>query len=469
MDRTVYKIEYDNSEILNKIKIDEYFPIENNHNEKLFISKLSLNNSKLYIETGYLKVLEIKNNKLYLELPVSHINFFNHLDDICSNLLENLLNGEIEDIDVLELETFIKTCYSDEPNINYKSIIEDNSNVLKINIFPNTVIKHLNKIVKPQNINTGDLVAVLFGLDYISLLMDNDSIVARTKVYSYFIELHKKHIWNSEKRDTIEKWEFSSKINSDDIFIKTNTTDNDNIQVNTEVNDEYKFKSNNLNKSNLESIHELDNSNLSESSKLSKSSNVHNNVQDLNKETNDLISNSSSSSSSRTEELFLHETNSINSKNSDYLSESDNIRVLSSIINRTDELNKNDIKSNIINHEINNNNNDINIDDLNDIDDDLNDNKDTKKTVRKSKNVKQTKNVKQVKETKTEPKKVKQTNKNTTVNKRAKKISVETIETPYTNVVDETEDKKKDKIEVNVEEEQKVVKKPRNTKNSKNK
>ena len=233
MIKQVHKIEQDDIITLTKLKINEYCPIQDNSNNKLIINKLTLNESKLYLETGYLKVIDVQSNlsKLYVELPKSHIDFFNNLDDLCIGLLENLINGESE-LDITELTECLNFEYQ---NIQYKNILDDGSNVLKINIFPNTTIKHNSNVLNINDIKPGDLICLVMGLDYVSLLVNTDSLVARTKLYSYFIQMHKQHIYNPEPREIIQSWNFSSRPKTENIFLKTNITETDNIDVKTEI------------------------------------------------------------------------------------------------------------------------------------------------------------------------------------------------------------------------------------------
>ena len=186
----------------------------------------------LYLIT-YLKVLNVTTNKLYLEIPKSHIDLFNYLDDKCVELLENLMLGKFEiDIDKIFESRELNVNYED---ITYKPIINENSNILSVNVFTDTRIKQHGKSDSLNNIKPNDYVGLVLGLDYISLLIDSKSLLARTKLYCYYIEIHKQYVYKHEPRETIDQWKFSSKLKSDNIFIKTNTTENDNFDVNTEI------------------------------------------------------------------------------------------------------------------------------------------------------------------------------------------------------------------------------------------
>ena len=278
MNHNVYKIEDNNINMLKDLEINEYCPIEDNNGNKIIINKLLSNGSKLYLETTYLKVIEIDydSKKIYLELPKSHIIFFNELDEICSELLVNLLNCNTK-LEIGELVNSLKIDLNNLENIQYKTILEEGNNILKINVFENTTIKNKNNnILSLDNINPGDYVGILLGLDYVPLLVDNDFLIARTKLYCYFIEIHKQHIYKPEARETINDWNFSSKLSSENIFLKTNITLNDNIDVKTEV--ETNDKKNNKNVSvisdikhhqNLSHILESNDNHQSDSSLLS--------------------------------------------------------------------------------------------------------------------------------------------------------------------------------------------------------
>ena len=136
MNRKVYRIEEDNINLLEDLSINEYCPIEDNNANKIIINKLLSNGSKLYLESTYLKVINVDydSQKIYLELPNSHINFFNELDEICSELLVNLLEGNTE-LEISELVNSLKLDLNNLDNIQYKTILEESNCVLKINVF----------------------------------------------------------------------------------------------------------------------------------------------------------------------------------------------------------------------------------------------------------------------------------------------------------------------------------------------
>jgi hypothetical protein len=265
MERKVYKIENDYEtnkldEILPNLKITETIPIHDNlSNDKLIINKLYVLNdniqSKLFIETSYLEVLSIDNNKLHLKLPSSHINFFNQIDDKCTELLGDLVNGDLDS----ELYSFIELINGynienfDLYNIEYKSLISTiNSNSININIFSGTTIKQGIKEIDKTKINVGDTVRLVIGLDYISLLVDVSNFVARTKIYCYFIDVNKKYNYTHQSREKINDWNFSSNSNSN-VFIKTNITNDDNFNVNTEV-----FVNNDINNKQIKTVNNVD-------------------------------------------------------------------------------------------------------------------------------------------------------------------------------------------------------------------
>jgi hypothetical protein len=240
----IYKIDSDNKidNILSDLKIIEYLPIhDNGTNNKLIVNKLGIGQSglKLFIETSYLKVLAIDENKLYLKLTQSHIDFFDSIDDKCAELLGELVNGESE-LDITELYGQIDLMgYNNVENfslegVEYKSLIDTDTNIMKINIFSNTTIKQSEKNISSSKISPGDDVRLVIGLDYISLLIDKKNLLARTKIYSYFIDVSKNYTYVPSSREKIDKWEFTSNKKTD-IFIKTNITENDNFNVNSEV------------------------------------------------------------------------------------------------------------------------------------------------------------------------------------------------------------------------------------------
>lgn len=225
MNKFIYKLNQNEKTILTDLIIKEYCPIQDNYNNKLLINKLSLNDSKLFFETDLVKVIHIDNTKLHIELPQSHIELFNYLDQQCLILLENLINEETE-LDTWDINW-------DSQNIQYKPILDIDSNILKINIGINSTIKINSKQVNFENIKIDDTIRIVLGLDYISLLVD--SMIARTKLYCYFIEIHRPLQYKSEPREIINTWEFSSKVKSENIFIKTKIDEIDNIDVKTEI------------------------------------------------------------------------------------------------------------------------------------------------------------------------------------------------------------------------------------------
>ena len=270
MNQVVYKIDNEldyksniisESNILSELNINEFFPIQDTTtNNKMIVNRLCVGNDtkKMYIETSLLEVMFVSNNKLHLRLPKSHIDFFNLIDDKCTELLSDLVNGETE-LDISKLCGKINSIGNDGienfdfTNIEYKSIVSNDletneENILKINIFSNTTIKHGNKFVDISKIKVGDSVRLVLGLDYISLLIDATNLVARTKLYCYLIDISKKYIYNPEPREKILNWEFLS--NNKNVFIKTNTTDEDNFNVESEICQNLDTKTNNITKPN---------------------------------------------------------------------------------------------------------------------------------------------------------------------------------------------------------------------------
>jgi hypothetical protein len=335
MNRIVYKIDDENINILKNLKVDECCPVEDNNGNKIIINKLLLGENKLFLETKYLKVININYNdkKIYLELPKSHVNFFSELDEISSTLLADLINGNTN-LDINEMFECLDIYFNNLENIQYKSILEENTNILKINIFPNTTIKNKNNnnVLSINDINPGDFIGVVLGLDYISLLVDNDSLLARTKLYCYFIQIHKQHIYKPEPRETINDWNFSSKLTSENIFLKTNITKIDNIDVKTETepitkfNDSYhRNTTNNFHnilehvleedeKNDLSSLYLKTNSEKSSKSCIKSRQNLDSNINI--KKNNDFIEENND---------FIEENNDFIEKNNDFIEENNSI------------------------------------------------------------------------------------------------------------------------------------------------
>lgn len=275
-DRIVYKIDSNNFEeqnnILLNLKVIEYLPIQDTKtNNKLIVNKLSVddNGKKLFIETSFLKVKSIDSNKLCLELPKNHIDFFYKIDEKCTELLGELVNGNSE-LDITELYKHVSMNEYDYmenldiEDIEYKTLINDDSNIIKINIFPNTTVKQFDKNIPISKIKQDDEVRLLIGLDYISLLIDTPNLLARTKIYTYFIDVKKKYTFISQEREKINNWNFTSSNEKQNIFIKTSTTCDDNFDVNTEINNNVELTindKNNINK--LEQIQEINDKNIS--------------------------------------------------------------------------------------------------------------------------------------------------------------------------------------------------------------
>ena len=238
MDSFLFKIEKDNIDELNNIKINEYHPIQDGNDNKILINKLTINGNKILIETNYLKVEDVllDKNKVIINLSENYINLFNKIDEICQKLLEDLLNSDDE------LETW--DINWDSQKIQYNSLLNEDS-MLKLNINSKTTIKlNSSDNCNIENINAGDYVALVIGLDYISLLVD--TMEARTKLYCYFIQLHKQNVYIKEERETIDNWTFSNKLNPENIFIKTNISHEDNIDVKTEFINNLNISDNNL-------------------------------------------------------------------------------------------------------------------------------------------------------------------------------------------------------------------------------
>ena len=353
-ERVVYKIDDDklNHQInflLSNLKITDILPIhDTSKNNKLIVNKLGIDDNnkqlKVFVETSNLQVIEIEDNKLHLKLPQSHIDFFNLIDDKCTELLSDLINGE-SDLDISELYGNIDLMgYEnidnfDSSNIEYKSLISsNNTDIIKINIFSGTTIKQGNKEIEKSKIVIGDNLRLVIGLDYISLLVDKPNLIARTKIYCYLIDLNKKYV--QQQREKINNWVFSSNNNSD-VFIKTNTTNDDNFYVNTEicVNNNYDNEQNKITYKNMNTQSVIDK--ISESTDTfifseSENSQVSNLLTPENKGINNIKNsikieeNSVISETSDTCNFTENDNNISDTKN---ISDTENIKLLSSLIN----------------------------------------------------------------------------------------------------------------------------------------
>ena len=225
----IFKIEENNIERINEIRINKFNPIEDNNSNKLLINKVSLlNNDKILIETGYLKVKNIckDKKKLFLEINANHKNFFNKIDEKCKEVLQELINSD------KEISTW--NINWDFDKINYNKIISEDNDELKVLINTSTNIKIDNQNeLKIEDIKEGDNVALLLGLDYISLLLN--PLHARSKLYCYYLNISRPNKFISEERIKIDSWNFSSKKEINNIFIKTELNEDENNFFKTEI------------------------------------------------------------------------------------------------------------------------------------------------------------------------------------------------------------------------------------------
>jgi hypothetical protein len=226
MEKFIFRIEENilNKDLFKNIYISSYQPIQDEKGNKFLLNKLSIDDKKLFLETGYLKVKDInrEHNKIYLELTPEYQEIFDFLDECCLDLLQNFINTE-EELKTWDIEW-------DSQEIEYVTDIHDSS--IKVTINQNTTISMNKNNLSIDDINIGDSVAVVLGLDFVSLLID--TMEARTKLFCYVIDVHKHITYVKEEREKIDDWDFVAKKKTEQIFIKTETSAIDNIDVKTD-------------------------------------------------------------------------------------------------------------------------------------------------------------------------------------------------------------------------------------------
>jgi hypothetical protein len=219
------RIKIDDSEsnkILDDLSIYDYSPIKYKDNN-LLICKVGIDNTQIFFETGFLQIVSIESNKVYVKLNLATKDFISNLEITCKNLLQKLLNTN-ENIKSWNIDWNFN-------HIDYISSIRDDD-IFCFNINSKTNIKYNNDNILVTDIQVEDLIAFVIGLDYITFLVDTHE--AKTKLFTYFAKVNRIGKFTKIIRPEIKELNFESKLDINNVFIKTNITADDNIDFKTE-------------------------------------------------------------------------------------------------------------------------------------------------------------------------------------------------------------------------------------------
>jgi hypothetical protein len=229
------------SECFENMKINYIANVIDKQNKKLLYCGLENDktNNKFFIETNFLKVLEIdeKNNKIVVELDAKTYNFFEELDNRCLYLLDNMFETS---------DYFEKMNIEIPSNLNFTTFIKDDITIIKIKLDTETQINYCNNNIKISEINIndtsstskmstilkGDMVRFLFSIESINVYTNENVTFAR--LFVHIADIYRPANYNFTKKNIVKEYVFANnsietlKMEDEDISYAKNEHDSSN-------------------------------------------------------------------------------------------------------------------------------------------------------------------------------------------------------------------------------------------------
>jgi hypothetical protein len=212
---------------LDNLKINDSYDVRDKSNKRLVYNELIINDSKLYIETNFNKIININNDnrKLCILLDNELHSFFEDLDNKVVLLLDELF----ENNDFLNLLGDF-----DSNNIQYNSIIKENNNTVKFKIDNDTEITYNNNNININDIKENDYIRMLLSIESINLYPNETICFLRFRIH--LIDIYRYKTINLNSNYKLNNFKFTSDVHK---FFKKITLDSEDISyIQTDVNEE---------------------------------------------------------------------------------------------------------------------------------------------------------------------------------------------------------------------------------------
>lgn len=279
-DNYIFVIGKTNSSIIaEQLNIEDVYDVRDRLHKRLILSKLLFNNSKLLIESNFLKIIDIdiKKNKLILELDEETDKIFRSLDNKSIELLGELL--EDEKIENMEIEM--------NGDLTFVPLVSDDnsSKVLRLCLDTKTTLKYNKNNITLDQIKVGDMFRFLIEIESINLYPSE--LICHIKQYCHMGEIYRTNVHKLNKRSTINEYKFSTDV--ENIFKKVVLEDQDISLIKTEK--EPDFKINEMNNSKDESSNESECDSLTDNNSSEEEKLQNNFIQNEKLSENDIINN----------------------------------------------------------------------------------------------------------------------------------------------------------------------------------
>jgi hypothetical protein len=219
----------DFANMLCDLHITDVFDVRDRTQKRLVMSKLAINNSKLLIESNFLKVISIDTgkNKVILELDSESDRVFKMLDNRIIELFGELLSDDSNDkMNHVELNM--------EGELTYVPLISDDtklSNTLRLCLDTKTTLKYNKNTISIDNVKVGDMFRFLIEIESINLYPGE--LLCHIRPYCHMGEIYRTNTYKLNKRVPINNYIFSTDVEK--VFQTVVLDDQDINLIKTEV------------------------------------------------------------------------------------------------------------------------------------------------------------------------------------------------------------------------------------------
>lgn len=184
-------------------KINEIYDVRDRSNNRFIYNEVLYKGEKIFIETnfGRVKNIDLVHKKTIIEFDSESLNFFDNLDNRCVNLLGDLFENNDE---------FINMIGDFDKNLEYNSLIKENSKNIKFKFDIDSNIMHNDQKINFTDLKIDDMVRTLISVESINLYTDEG--IAFLRLYVHVCDVYRPKVYNFQKKCNIINYKFSSEI-----------------------------------------------------------------------------------------------------------------------------------------------------------------------------------------------------------------------------------------------------------------